>query len=494
MSGFSEYLTDYMKEHKVTAAELASELDVDRTTVFRWMTGKREPKNVELVMRIAQELHMPVPARKKLLEEHDKLVLGEEAVNARKYVEQLLHDLKYAVLEASDEMREVFWSREARVAEGILRLKSGKEISLCASALFAHLAGKEEETVLRLLVQPVYEDIQEALLTAFGAGGGHVKIEQIICLEQRIQKSHENLNHFRRILPLCFADIPYEARYYYDFLPNHINEMSWMPNVILAGSCVIQFDFSMSSGIFINDERYVGAVLHQYEAFRKQSVPMAVKCTDLQTTVPMYDGMLGDVGDQKKNAMITVFHEPCMAACVSSDIYEEYLAPIPAKKQFIALMEAAHGDWRGMQYQIPSTGNLTKTCSYFQIKGIKNFMRTGIISEFPIGFYRPFTPEKRLLVLGRMIKAAKEGIVAYRLLPGDIELPEKICFYWGTEEKQLYLNYVKPLDMSQIRIAEPGICGVFRKWLEYMEVKGMLYSEEETVRALEELEKEYKNK
>ncbi len=29
MSGFSEYLTDYMKEHKIMAAELASELNVD---------------------------------------------------------------------------------------------------------------------------------------------------------------------------------------------------------------------------------------------------------------------------------------------------------------------------------------------------------------------------------------------------------------------------------------------------------------------------------
>lgn len=493
MSGFSEYLESYMKEHQMNAAELAVELDVDRTTVFRWMKGKREPKSVELVMRIAQELHMPTAAREKLFEEHDKLMFGEEAVNAHKYVRQLLHDLKYAVLEASDEMRNVFWRREAKVAEGMLRLKSRKEISMCASALFVYLAGQEEESSLELLVQPSYEEIQEALLTAFGEGDSHVKIEQILCLEQRVQKSFGNLDSFRRILPLCFADIPYEVRYYYDFLPNHINEMSWMPNVILAGSCVIQFDFAMSSGIFVNDAVYAGAIRQQYEIIKKQSTPLALKCTDLQTTVPIYDEMLEDVGDQKKaeNAMITVFHEPCIAACVSTDIYEEYLVPIPAKKQFIALMEAAHGDWKGMTYQIPSTGILTKTCSFFQIEGIRNFMRTGIISEFPIGFYRPFTLKKRLLVLERMIKAAREGIVEYRLLPDDIELPEKICFYWGTEEKRLYLNYVKTLDMSQIRIVEPGICGVFRKCLEYMEEKGMLYSIEDTIQMLEELKREY---
>lgn len=495
MSGFSEYLENYMKENKITAARLAGELEVDRTTVFRWMKGKREPKSVELVMRIAQELHMPAAARKEFLGEYDKLLLGEETVNGYQYVGRLFHDLKYAALEASEEMRNVFWRREARVAEGMLCLKSRKEISLCASALFASLASGKEEAGLNLLLQPVYDEIQEALLAAFGSGGSHVKIEQILCLEQRIEKSHENLDNLRRVLPLCFAGIPYEARYYYDFLPNHINEMSWMPNIILAGSCVLQFDYKMESGIFMNDEAYAGAVRQQYEAFREQSSPLAFRCNDLQNTVSVFGEMVEEmvVRDiRKEKAVVTIFHEPCMAVCISSDLYEKYLFPIPVKEQLIALMEASHGNWRGMTYLTPSNGNKTKTLSYFQKEGLRKFMETGIISELPQAFYQPLPPKIRRLVLARMIEIFKTGLVTYRLLPDDIELPENIYFYWGTEDRQLYLNYVKPMEMSQIQIAEPGVCRVFRQWLEYLEVKERLCGEEETMRFLVEMQEKYR--
>lgn len=118
-------------------------------------------------------------------------------------------------------------------------------------------------------------------------------------------------------------------------------------------------------------------------------------------------------------------------------------------------------------------------------------MRTGIISEFPHEFYQPLPLRERRLVLKRMIELSRTGMVIYRMLPDDLELPENIYFYWGTEERQLYLNYVKPMDMSQIQIAEPGICRVFRQWLEYIEEKEMLKSAEDTVRFLEKLVLEY---
>lgn len=494
MSGFSGYLESYMKEHQITAAELAGELGVDRTTVFRWMKGKREPKSVELVMRIAQDLHMPAAARKALLEEYDKLLLGEEVVDGYKYVGRLFHDLKYAVLEASEEMKSAFWRREARVAEGMLCINSRKEISLCASALFSFLAGRKEEAALLLLVQPVYDEIQEALLAAFSEDASHVKIEQIICLEQRIQKSHESLTDLQRILPLCFAGISYEARYYYDFLPNHINEMSWMPNVILAGSCVLQFDYSMSSGIFMNDEAYAEGIRKQYEAFREKSAPLVFRCDDFPNSVSVFGEMVDEMVIQdirKEKAVITIFHEPCMSVCISSDMYEKYLLPIPAKEQLIALMQVSHGNWRGMTYLPPSNGNKTKTYSYFQKEGLRKFMRTGIISEFPHKFYQPLPLEMRRLVLARMIEISKTGLVEYRMLPDDIELPEHMYCYWGTEERQLYLNYVKPMDMSQIQITEPGICRVFRHWLEYLEIKNRLCGVQETMEFLLGLLEEY---
>lgn len=66
MSAFSEHLENYMKEHGITTAELARELEMDRATVFRYVKGKREPRSREAVGRMADALHMTLSDRKLL--------------------------------------------------------------------------------------------------------------------------------------------------------------------------------------------------------------------------------------------------------------------------------------------------------------------------------------------------------------------------------------------------------------------------------------------
>lgn len=486
MSGFSDKLEQCMKECGINAAELAQELGVDRTTIFRYMKGKREPKDAKIVKGIADALHMTLQDRKQFMEEYDNLILGEQVVKGYQYVERLFKHLG----NEKQEHRNTFWDIKKQAEVNFFCLNSRREIEMCVLALFWALEQREEEVVLQILMQPEYEEIQNALSDIFGKQKvENIRIEQIICLEQQVQKSYENLERFQQVLPLCFSDISYEARYYYDSVKNHINEMSWTPNVILAGNCAVQFDYDMSQGIFVCNEKYAGAIRSQYEHFRGRSLPLVIKGSGVKEIMPFYEELL----TRTENRTVAVtFTEPCIGSCISREICEAYLMSFLEKEQLIAQLEHFYGKWKGTEYLPPEEENEVKVESYFCMKGIRRFMETGIMREFPESYYHPAPMKLRRLILARMIKLLKSGRGLYRLLPEEVSLPENISFYWGADEKQLCINCIKPEDILQIKIGEPGICQVFRQWLEYMDKKGMMLSVEETLDALRRLAEEYR--
>lgn len=53
MSVFSDILQNYVHEKDVKVSALASYCDMERSTFYKFITGKREPGSVELVERIA---------------------------------------------------------------------------------------------------------------------------------------------------------------------------------------------------------------------------------------------------------------------------------------------------------------------------------------------------------------------------------------------------------------------------------------------------------
>lgn len=94
MSGFSKYLKRYLEEREITAAELAQEMQMDRSTVFRYTTGTRAPSDIDIVRKMANALQMQNSDKIRLLEEYDRATLGEKTVNSYQYVRKLLGNLK----------------------------------------------------------------------------------------------------------------------------------------------------------------------------------------------------------------------------------------------------------------------------------------------------------------------------------------------------------------------------------------------------------------
>ena len=93
----------------------------------------------------------------------------------------------------------------------------------------------EEPLFIRMMMQPDQNEMLKLLLHA--VGGRNVILEHILCLD-----CDGNNNENIMLIFLCWH-LPRSAErihvyYYYDDIRSHINEMTLLPNMVLAGESV----------------------------------------------------------------------------------------------------------------------------------------------------------------------------------------------------------------------------------------------------------------
>lgn len=476
MSEFSEYLDSYMNEIAISSAELSEELGIERTTVYRYRKGSRIPVNDKMVVQMADALQMSVPERAEFIEKYDYLNIGEMVVNSYQYVCSLLKRMKNA-----EEEKTAFAFCEtvslSQFKKTISAMDTEDEIVAVISALFEDIKQGDGQSLM-LVMQPVYETVQKMIQVIFRESG--VQIEQIVCLEQRLGKNYKNLEVLQWILPLCFDNVDYNVRYYYDFLSHHINGMSWIPNIIISEKRVVMFDYEMQHGVLIQDPEVVRLMKKKYDEIRKNTSSLVVGVSGAIKVVDVYDG----------SGNIVIAAEPCVGVGISSDIYEEFLYPFPEKKEFIQLMAQWNGDWADMVFHEPGGIMGTGILSLCRLEKIRSFMETGRVREFPAGFYRPLDMDIRKKVLRRCIHLIKNGRIKYYILPDEVDVPGNIFCYVG-EGNKITLNRMCEDGITKLEICEQSIHKAFKNFIEYMEKKGMLPDQGEVVRRLEEIVEEY---
>ena len=481
MSAFSEYLDNHMEEHSISSAELAKDTGIDRTTIHRYRKGKRIPADEETVVMIADSLRMRAQEKSELMEKYDRVVLGENTVNGYKYVKDMLH--MFAESEKQSDTVSYRWncSIDNNLNKPVMPLGSENEIVSHIHAVFDDAREKGRE--VSIIMQPTYNSVMNLIAHMFEHG--YMKVNHIICIEQNHSKSYMNLEAFRQILPLSFQNRNYNAMYYYDVLHGHINETSLMPNVVITDECAVLFDYEMQHGMRISNDVYIDVMKQEFKKLRNKATPFVCAEYDQIDVMHSYN-LISVAGD-----FVTLFNQPCMAVGISSDIYEKFLYPFPEKSEFIKLMCDRLGDWQGNAYNTGNSGAIIPGKAYSLVQGIRDFMETGRVNEFPAGFYAPLDMEARRNVLSRMIALAKKGYINYYFLTTEIEMPDTLYFYIDTKEKNLLIHKVYEDRINRVFVQEVGIFHAFMSFFEYLEKKKMLCCGEDIIKVMEDIEREY---
>lgn len=472
--GFSEYLQKFMKTNSISMMDLSIETDIDRTVIYRYVKGTRIPSDIDVVVRIADALQMTVSEKGYLLKEYDKLILGEPMVYSYQYIQKLLHNLSQ--LDDTSNVVDSQWQikREPKTNDTLIELKSKEEIVTYIMELFRYIAESENTEKILLVMQPIYEEIQQFLPQILKKES--VEMEQIICMEQDTNQNYKNLDLLLGVLPICFSFAGYEVFYYYDALKNHINNMTYFPNILIMQDFVVQFDYEMRYGIVVKNHIYVTTVRRHYGLMRKETRRLMVREKNPK--------LIGDflMRWDMKNCGI-FFEHLCMVFCLDRQILEDSINPIQGKKEFIDVLLETRGEWKKEKF-IKSKYMADDIVSYGSRKGLKEFMDTGYIKEFPKALYRPLSYEERMLVLERMIILVKEKRIRYYFLSDKVELPEGIQFCWDECKKRIALSRIMEDEILRVVIEEQSIYKTFRMYLKYLEKKKLIYDEKESLNYL----------
>lgn len=483
--GFAEYFDDYLTANDISLSKLSSKTGIDRSVLFRYRSGKYNPQNEEIVLRIAEALQMSVDERARFVQEFDKAVMGENMVYSYNYVMGLLSDMYNA--------KEYFISAykephiDISVAESLSEdnkvLSNPQQVKSAVLDLFSNAVRQGCDKV-GILMQPSYKEIQSLIFPAFR--NSNLAIEQIICLEKSENYGYVNLEFLREAVPLCFEINKYKVYYHYDTLASRFNSTVILPNFILSDNEVVTFDYELSSGVLLREKKLVDYCKEQFEGLRQQCAKL-INRGDYFNSIHAMNAVFYDRSTELRG--FSFFNEPCISLCLSRGLLENCIYDIPGKKEFVDRLVLENGDWDGNKY-VPYSNSEYTVESYFTKSGLRDIMETGRVSEFPIELHMPLSREYRMSVIDHMVILMEKGFVKYRVFePKTFVLPSTVNFYLGVDVKTLLIRYVHSTKITQVTVTEGSIIDTFMNYIEYNQRKGILLSEEESLAWI----KEYRN-
>lgn len=90
MSAFSDTLSQYISNKNVKVYSMAKYCDTDRSSMYKFISGKRNPPSDEIIKKMGQFMHLTPLEWQKLKESWDIARIGADVYYKRKSVESFI--------------------------------------------------------------------------------------------------------------------------------------------------------------------------------------------------------------------------------------------------------------------------------------------------------------------------------------------------------------------------------------------------------------------
>lgn len=166
MSVFSDLLKNYIHEKKIKVMALAQYCDLERSTVYKFINGKREPMSAELVEQMAYFMKLTPSETYQLKESWKMARMGDDAYYICKSIEHFLSDFpnrssqpSYNLATSAPDLKEDF-----SPTQNCLLLNSRQAIDSSVHQILLSEAAKPNGKIA-LFLQPDYPFLLHLLST-----------------------------------------------------------------------------------------------------------------------------------------------------------------------------------------------------------------------------------------------------------------------------------------------------------------------------------------
>lgn len=483
MSVFSDMLQNYVHEKDVKVSALASYCDMERSTFYKFITGKREPGSVELVERIASFIKLTPLETHQFREAWKMARIGETTYYTRKSVEHFLTDfpnksvLPVCSFTPPHENFSFNINDAFSFSGNCLLLNSRQAVDFSVHQILMAEAAKSNGKIA-LFLQPDYDFLFQLLSTI--QPSGTLQIDHIFSLSRTPQftDSHElyEFYYLRNMFPIYMNHVDYRTWCFYTGETKNSQNLSTLPYLILTSEFAISCSSDYQTGILYKDPDILLSFWNLFSSRQALCQPVFHTFPIIADDLP---SLFQYIDRTRATANVCLFIQPeaCFFPFLHGDMIKElFNTELPMADAIIPMAESL------VQKNMKLISD-EKMVIYFTDSGMTRFLQEGLIEEIPSIFYHPLNINQRIYVLREIVKCCRGG--SYRILKKPLDhLPENIRMaLCGTTCSFTYQT--NSGEHMCFAVTEPSILQVFHDFLEHMDPE-LYYEPEEAAQIIEQ--------
>lgn len=465
MTEFSKLFSNLIHSKDTKVYSLAKYCNMDRSTLYQIISGKRNPTSLEVVKKFSEFLHLTPQEHQHLLEAYEITLTGADTYYSRKNIQDFLMQfpnnftLNTSFKQCSDISCN---SASFSVDSPCLSLQNQFDVNYILKEVLSSEARKENGEI-SLLLQPEYSFIFK-LLENMNIPDT-VKIRHVFCLNNTDILTSDyksvHIEYLKMIFPMYIRNLHYQAYCFYDNVQSHFHNMNLFPCLVLTSEYAVTVSSDFQSGIFYRDP----SVISQFHEIFQNAM---TNCSPLFHVVRLSGQNMDTLFDitlstQKATRNYLLQPEACFTPFISDEIVKNALLPdLPNREQFFYIVKNYFASISRIITEQP-------TLLFFTKRGINRFVETGQLREIPDGFARPFLPEERVQMLQALLPYCRNGV--YRMLKAPLD-QFPVNLHLCINDLMGFLTFENAAgETLYFIINEPGFLMLFVDYMESLEAK-----------------------
>lgn len=479
---FAKVLSDYIHEKNVNVYSMAQFCDLDRSTMYKFINGKRRPSSISLVRKMA-DFMLLTPAEYQLLSEAYRISLvGPEIYFRRKYIWKFLQNPGKYISAFPVNFTKTGAHSTPPLAEMTV-LDGQSQITNCMFEILAQEA-QEEQGKIQIFMDPDFSSIID-YLASLGCRYHSLQIEHIFCMDntQQLMDNGQNYNLYclEQILPLYTCGCLYNAYYFYDTIFTRKNTLEIFSVMLITSRYALLFTRDRSQGILFGNRASVQLYRNIFGRFYPSVSSFADKVTDVISQIQRLISF--DFGEKD----IYIFQPlPCLTYCLPEEFLDRYLYPdLPGREHVLGMLS---------DFIRRTKDSFSERRPYFLFteQGVRDFLETGRVPDYPDYVYAPFSIRDRMFLIQEIMK---------KCLPQQLCMLKKNYFYSNRSisifssphSGYLFLPVCNEADSCEqiyLDITESHLVSSFYDFLLYLK-ENFCYSPDETGKVLRRILQEF---
>lgn len=368
MTHFGEAIQKLPENKRKSPAKICRLLSLNHSTVRDWLNGHNRIPNRETAMRIIHVLSLN-PEDARMLEEAWELdSLGEKDYRKRQLVEQFISSLSAGALKA-DLLSHSGLKTSVQLGDSaLIPLASEHQLCLALQSLLDEAGEKDAETML--LVPADFPQLASLLCQHRDQ-----KITQIFSFSRRNSAltAEVILHSFTLLLPALFACRDYTTLYY-NGKPDRSVPCPWY---VCAAGRVLLIARDCSFGMLLNSAELFRFYQEAFQESRNSASVFLRRDRPGDILLDYYTDLMKRSGMPAFNLEI----QSCISCYIDQYTVSRMIDSLPPGCP-AELLEAADAFYDYTRL-LRKSFQEKKVTTFFSEKGIRYFMDTGVITEFP---------------------------------------------------------------------------------------------------------------